>query len=470
MEQNPPAWEPAPQREGLGPLTGLRDFVDRVAASSPARLALLAFSAAIFAFTGLLSLPIAATGGQVTPLHQALFTAVSALSVTGLTVVPTAVHWSFFGQVVILLAIFVGGLGTLTIASLLTLMVSRRLGLRSKLIAREALNGSSRLGEVGELLRVVIMTSVVIEGSLAVVLTGRFLSLGEDWWQSVWHGAFYSISSFNNAGFTPHSDGIVPYGEDLWILVPLMVGGFVGSLGFPVILGLRQAGLRWPRWSLHVKLTVQVSAVLVVLGALLWGWMEWDNPRTIAAMTGGEKVLHAFFASVMARSTGFNLVDQNQMEGTTLLLTDALMFAGGGSASTAGGIKVTTIAVLFLAIMAEARGDTDVKAYVRAIPESALRVAISVLVAGATVVLVGCFLMSAITQQSLDRVLFEVISAFATCGLSTGLSAEAPPAGAYVLSALMFAGRIGTITLASALTVRQRIQLYHYPEERPIIG
>ncbi|MDP9885522.1 Trk-type K+ transport system membrane component [Sinomonas atrocyanea] len=470
MAQTKPTWQPMPQREGLGPLTGLRDFVDRLAASSPARLAMLAFAAVIIVFTLLLSLPVSSADGHATPLHEALFTAASAVCVTGLTVVSTAAHWTFFGQFVILLGIFVGGLGTLTIASLLTLMVSRRLGLRSKLIAQEALNNSSRLGEVGELLRIVIMTSIVIEGSLAVVLTGRFLALGEGWWTALWHGIFYSISAFNNAGFTPHSDGIVPYEEDLWILVPLALGAFVGSLGFPVILGLRQAGFRWRRWSLHVKLTIQVSAILVGVGSVLWGWMEWDNPRTIGSMGVAEKIIHAVFASIMTRSCGFNLVDQNQLEGTTRLLTDALMFAGGGSASTAGGIKVTTIAVLFLAIVAEGRGDSDVKVYGRTIPQSALRVAISVIVAGATLVLVGSFLMSAITQQSLDRVLFEVISAFATCGLSSGLSAESPPAGMYVLTALMVAGRVGTITLASALAVRQRIQLYHYPEERPIIG
>lgn len=469
MAQTKPTWQPAPEREGLGPLTGLRDLVDRLAVSSPARLAMLTYSLVIIVFTLLLSLPISSADGRVTPLHEALFTAASAVCVTGLTVVSTAAHWTFFGQFVILLGIFVGGLGTLTIASLLTLMVSRRLGLRSKLIAQQGLS-SSRLGEVGELLRVVIMTSIVIEGSLAVVLTGRFLTLGEGWWQSLWHGIFYSISSFNNAGFTPHSDGIVPYEEDLWILVPIAVGAFIGSLGFPVILGLRQGGFRWKKWSLHVKLTILVSSILVVIGAILWGWMEWDNPRTIGAMNGWDKIIHSVFASIMTRSCGFNLVDQNAMEGTTRLLTDALMFVGGGSASTAGGIKVTTLAVLFLAILAEGRGDADVKAYGRTIPNSALRVAISVIVAGATLVLVGCFLMSAITSQPLDRVLFEVLSAFATVGLSTGLSAESPPAGMYVLTVLMFAGRVGTITLASGLSVRQRVQLYHYPEERPIIG
>jgi trk system potassium uptake protein TrkH len=158
----------------------------------------------------LLSLPAASSEGTVTPLHQAMFTAVSSVCVTGLTVVSTATHWTFFGQLVILVGIFVGGLGTLTLASLLALMVSKRLGVRGKLIAQEAMNNAGRLGEVGTLLRIVIVTSVVIEAGLALALIPRFIVLGEDFWQSVWHGVFYSISAFNNAGFTPHSDGIVP--------------------------------------------------------------------------------------------------------------------------------------------------------------------------------------------------------------------------------------------------------------------
>ncbi len=420
--------------------------------------------------TGLLSLPAASADGTVTPIHQALFTAVSSVCVTGLTVVSTATHWTFLGQLVILVGIFVGGLGTLTLASLLALMVSKRLGVRGKLIAQEAMNNAGRLGEVGTLLRIVISTSVTIEAVLAVAMIPRFLTLGEDFWQAVWHGVFYSISSFNNAGFTPHSDGIVPYEADLWILVPLMLGVFLGSLGFPVMLVLRRHGLNWKKWSLHTKLTIQVSLILLVAGAVLWALMEWDNTNTIANMSFGDKITHSIFASVMTRSGGFNLVDQSHMDSTTRLLSDALMFAGGGSASTAGGIKVTTIAVMFLAIVAEARGDDDVKVYGRTIPEGTMRVAISVIVAGATLVCASAFLLLAISGASLDRVLFETISAFATVGLSTNLSAELPPSGVYVLAALMFAGRIGTITLASALALRQRRQLFHYPEERPIIG
>ncbi|MGG5170754.1 TrkH family potassium uptake protein [Pseudarthrobacter sp. J1738] len=464
-------WQaPAGERPSLWILTGLRDFIDNIANTSPARLALGAFAAVIFLFTLLLSLPISSSSGQFTPLYQALFTAVSAVCVTGLTVVSTAAHWTFFGQLVILIAIFVGGLGTLTLASLLALMVSKKLGVRGKLIAQEAMNNAGRLGEVGTLLRIVITTSVVIESVLALALIPRFMTLGEPFWQSVWHGIFYAISSFNNAGFTPHSDGIVPYETDLWILVPLMVGVFLGSLGFPVVMVLQQNGLRWRKWNLHTKLTIQVSLILLFAGAILWGLMEWNNLRTIGNMSVGDRIIHSLFASVMTRSGGFNLVDQNQMDSTTMLLSDALMFAGGGSASTAGGIKVTTIAVMFLAIVAEARGDADVKIYGRTIPQGTMRVAISVIVMGATFVSIAAFALLQISGASLDRVLFESISAFATVGLSTNLSAELPPAGVYVLTALMFAGRVGTVTLAAALALRQRSQLFHYPEERPIIG
>lgn len=447
----------------------LRDFVDKVANGSPARLALMVFTLVIIAFTLTLSLPAASRNGHRTDFPDALFTAVSAVCVTGLTTVSTAAHWSFFGQLIILIAIFVGGLGILTLASLMSLMVSKRLGVRGKLIAQEAMN-AGRLGEVGTLLRIVISTSVSIEIVLALAMAPRFLILGESLPQAIWHATFYSISAFNNAGFTPHSDGVVPYEADLWLLVPLMVGGFIGSLGFPVLMVLLATGFRFKKWNLHAKLTIQVSLMLLVSGAILWGAMEWTNPETIGKMSFGDKITHSVFASVMTRSLGFNLVDMNSMHSSTMLLTDALMFVGGGSASTAGGIKVTTLAVMFLAILAEARGDNDVKIYGRTIPPGTMRVAISVIMMGATLVMVASGLLLAISGQSLDRVLFETISAFATVGLSTGLSAELPSSGKYILCAMMFFGRIGSITLAAALALRQRRQLFHYPEERPIIG
>lgn len=454
------------------PLHAVRDFVDALAASSPARLAIVVFLLVIILFTALLMLPAASSSGTFTPLHDALFTATSAVCVTGLTVVSTAAHWSFFGQLVILVGIFMGGLGILTLASVLSLAVSKRLGVRGKLLAQEAMNiqNVGRLGEVGTLLRIVITTSVTIEALLALMLTPRFMILGESFGTALWHGIFYAISAFNSAGFTPHSDGLVPYETDLWVLVPLMIGAIIGSLGFPVLMVLIIYRGRFRKWNLHTKLTIVVSGILLAVGTVGWAALEWNNRETIGGMPLWDKLIHSLFASVMTRSTGFNLVDQNQLETPTMLLTDALMFAGGGSASTAGGIKVTTIAVMFLAIVAEARGDTDIKAFGRRIPEGTMRVAISVVVLGASLVSIATGLLLGISGEPMDRVLFDSISAFATVGLSTNLAAELPPEGKYILSALMFAGRVGTITLATALSLRQRNQLYHYPEERPIIG
>lgn len=457
-----------------GALGAARDLVDRLAQSSPARLAVLVFSAVVVLFTLLLWLPASSQDQRATSFTDALFTATSAVTVTGLTVVPTAEHWSLTGQVIILFAIQIGGLGTLTMTSILAMAIGRQLGLRSKLITQEALN-VGRLGEVGSLLRTVAITSVVIEATLAVILTAGFLVAGENPATALWHGVFYSISAFNNGGFTPHSDGLIPYFDTAahtWlILLPITLGVLLGSLGFPVILVLRQVGwLKFSRWNLNTKLTVVTTFALTLLGWVLWTAFEWNNSATIQGESAGHKIFQGLFASTMMRSGGFNLVEMNQVEPVTLLLTDALMFAGGAPASTGGGIKVTTLAVVVLAILAEARGDRHVIAFHRTVPESVLRIAISVIAMGATIVLVASGLLLAISGQPLDRVVFEVISAYATCGLSTGLSAEMGVLGKAVLVVVMLVGRIGTTTVATALALRSRRRLYQYPEERPIIG
>ena len=466
---------PAPSGEPLTTRTarGIRDFVDQIASSSPARLAVIVFVIVDLGFAALLWLPLSANPGQETRFVDAVFTATSAVTVTGLTTVSTAAQWSVFGQVVILIAIQVGGLGTLTLTSILALAIGRKLGLKSKLITQEALN-IGRLGEVGSLLQIIVITSISIEAALAAVLSIGFLAEGEPLGTALWHGVFYAISSFNNAGFTPHTDGLVPYdhaGPTAWlILLPVCIGVIVGSLGFPVILVLRQVGFRFNRWNLNAKLTVVTTSILLVLAWLLFTLVEWSNPATLGRMSTPERLFQGFFASVMMRSGGFNLVDMPDTSQVTLLLSDAMMFAGGGSASTAGGIKVTTLAVVFLAILAEARGDQSVIAFFRTIPDSVLRIAISVIMMGASVVLLGSAVMVALTHLPLDHVLFEVISAYATCGLSTGVSAASPDAGKIVLSVIMLVGRIGTNTVATALALRSRRRLYSYPEERPIIG
>ena len=451
------------------PLLLGRELVDRTARQSPARLALSVFAAVIGVFAGLLSLPQATASGTRAPFVDALFTAASAVCVTGLTTVPTGTYWSPLGQVIILAGIKVGGLGVMTLASLLGIAVSRRIGLTQKLLTATETR-SAGLGEVGSLLRVVIITATALEVTIALVLVPRFLTLGESFGQALWHGVFYAISSFNNAGFIPTAEGLAPHAGDWWLGLPIVLGVFIGSLGFPVILNIAQRRRDLERWSLHSKLTLTTSAMLVVVGAVLIGTFEWRNPETFGPLDLPSKILAALFAGVMPRSGGFSTIDIEQMHESTWLLTDALMFVGGGSASTAGGIKVTTLAVMLLAILAEARGDRDVEAFGRRIPRETLRLAVAVVFVGATTVLVSTLIMLEITGESLDIVLFEVLSAFATVGLSTGLSANLPDEGKYVLSVLMFVGRTGTMTFAAALALRDRRRVIRYPEERPIIG
>ncbi|WP_282946037.1 TrkH family potassium uptake protein [Cellulomonas endometrii] len=448
-----------------------RELVDRLARQSPARLAIGVFASVVAVFTGLLSMPWATASGERAPFVDALFTATSAVCVTGLVTVPTGTYWSTAGQVAILVAIKIGGLGVMTLASILGLAVSRRMGLTQKLLVSSETK-ETRLGEVGSLVRTVIVTSTALEVAIALVLVPRFRMLGEDWGEAVWHGVFYAVSAFNNAGFIPTEEGLEPFAADWWILLPIIIGVFIGSLGFPVILNIARTWRRPQRWSLHSKLTLTTSAALVVFGSVIVAAFEWTNPKTLGGIGWNETILAALFAGVMPRSGGFSTVDVGDMHEGTWLLNDALMFVGGGSASTAGGIKVTTLAVMLLAIVAEARGDRDVEAFGRRIPREALQVAIAVSLVSATIVLVTSLLLLAITGETLDVVLFEVISAFATVGLSTGLTSSPylPDAAKYVLTVLMFIGRTGTMTLAAALALRSRRRVIRLPEERPIIG
>jgi len=450
-------------------LTVLRDQVDRVARQSPARLALIAFAAVIGVFTLLLLTPAATVSGHGAPFVTALFTATSSVCVTGLTVVPTGVFWSTFGHVVILVGIKIGGLGVMTLASILGLAVSRRIGLTQKLLAATEVK-TARLGEVGSLIRVVVVTSTSLELVLALLLTPRFLALHESPGSAVWHSVFYSVSAFNNAGFVPTEGGLAPHSQDALLLLPIILGVFLGSLGFPVILNVMRMRRRLSRLSLHSKLTLTTSGALVLVGGVLFLAMEWSNPGTLGHMPVAGKFLNGLFMGVMPRSGGLSTFDMSQATEPTWLITDALMFVGGGSASTAGGIKVTTLAVMLLAIIAEARGDRDVEAFGRRIPRDTLRLAVAVVFLGATLILVSSLALLEITGATLDRVLFEAISAFATVGLSTGLTETMPDAGKYVLIILMFVGRTGTMSLAAALAIRDRRRVIRLPEERPIIG
>lgn len=461
----------------------IRETATDVLVSSPARFAIVIFTGLILIFTALLALPISSASGEPTPIADALFTAVSAICVTGLVTLDMSSHWSVFGNVVVLLGFQIGGIGVLTLASLLGLIVSRRIGLRAKLLAvndasqshvrsgSDSDSQSIRLGEVGSLLGTVALSTLAIELALFASIFPRLLVAGFDLWTAIWQGFYLAASAFTNTGFVPLVDGMEQFVADPWMLITIAVGVFLGSIGFPVIFALfRFARLR-QRLSVHAKLTLFMTLGLIVLGMIFILLLEWNNPATLGAQDEPVRPLNAFFVSVMTRSGGFSPIDIGAMNGSTLLGLDMLMFVGGGSASTAGGIKVTTLAVLFLAAFAEARGVRDMEAFDRRIPVDVLRVAVSIVLWAATIVSLSTIIVLHITKAPLDYVLFDVISAFATCGLSTGLTSnDLPDAAKYTLAATMWAGRVGTVTLAAALAASQRRQLFRRAEERPIVG
>ncbi|HLR93534.1 MAG TPA: potassium transporter TrkG [Jiangellaceae bacterium] len=437
-------------------------------ALAPAQAVVLGFAIVIAVGTGLLLLPVSAAAPDGASLVEALTTSTAAVCLTGMLVVDTATYWSAFGEVVILGLVQVGGIGIMTMTSLVGLLVAHRLGLRSRLnVAAESHAGG--LGDVRAVVTGVVRTSLVIEAATAVALTARFaLGYDHDWARSGWLGIFHAIAAFNNSGFALFSDSMVRFAADPWICVPLMVAVVLGGIGFPVLFELRRV-MRTPRrWSLHTKLTLSVTGILLVVGPLAVLGLEWGN--TLRGLDGGARVLTGVFQGVMPRTAGFHSVDYGEMDQATLLVTDVLMFIGGGSGGTAGGIKVTTFALLLFVILAEVRGERSVTIFDRRIGVPAQRQALAVALLAVAAVVGSTIVLTATTQFDLGPVLFEVVAAFSTAGLSTGITTDLPTGGQLLLAALMFIGRLGPVTLVSALARRYHVRMYELPEGRPLIG
>lgn len=436
----------------------------------PARLVPLAFLVAITVGTVLLLMPIARAGPGGAPLLIALFTATSAICVTGLAVVDIPTYWSGFGQAVILALFQVGGFGIMSGATLLALLVTRRLGLSTRLIA-QAETRSVALGDVVAVLRLVLVVTIGVETLLAAILIPylRF-AYHEPWGQAIWHGVFHAVSAFNNAGLSTYPDSLVRFAADPLILVPIMVAVILGGLGIPVLYELRQKPNQPARWSVHTKLTLLGTAILLFGGFVVVLAFEWKNPTTLGPHAPASKLLGSMFYSAMTRSGGFNAFDTGQMRPETLAASYALMMIGGGSAGTAGGIRVTTFLLLGFVVLAEVRGESDTTVFRRRIPAEVQRQALTIVLLAVGSVAAGTLILLSVTDFALDDILFETISAFATVGLTTGITRDLPPVGQFVVTVLMYMGRVGTTTLATALALRSKQRPYRYPEERPIVG
>jgi len=437
---------------------------------NPTQVIATGFGAAALLGTCLLALPIATAGGEPAGWVAALFTATSAVSLTGLVLFDTERQWSMFGELVITALMQIGGLGIMTLATLFTVLVSGRIGLRARMFAAAETKALS-VSDVRRVVRNVALFSLLGEVLVAAVLTGRLMiAYGEPFGRAAYLGVFHGVSAFNNAGFVLWPDNLVRFAGDGWICLPIALASIVGGLGFPVVFELRRNWRHPRRWSLVTRVTLAMTLALLALGTLVLTVTEWANPRTLGPLDEPEKVLAGFFAAVMPRSAGFNSIDVGGMYPSSWLVTDMLMFIGGGSASTAGGVKVTTAGMLLFIIWTEIRGEARVNIGHRRLPEAAQRQAVTLVIVLAALIAISTYIVLVLTPHSLDRVLFEVISAAATVGLSTGITADIPVAGHILLVLLMFVGRIGPLTLGSALALKERARRYELPEERVIVG
>jgi trk system potassium uptake protein TrkH len=427
------------------------------------------FAGFIAVGTGILTLPIASASGQWTSLVDAMFTATSAVCVTGLVVLDTGTYWSTFGQVVILALIQLGGLGFMTSSTLLWLALRRRVTLRDRILLRESFGGGG-IGSALQLARNILAFTLLAEAAGAVVLSIAFMTEADPA-QAVWWGVFHSISAFNNAGFDLFGrfQSLEPFNHRPEILLPLACLIVLGGISYTVAHEVLEHR-RLERLALDSRLVLVTTIALLIFGTAGVLFTERANPATLGDMAVGPRLLNAFFTGVSPRTAGFNSIPTGAMTENGLFLLIALMFVGGAAGSTAGGIKVQTFSVLLLAIVTAVRGREEVEGFGRRVPVGTVLRAIAVALLAMAVIFLVAFALTITEQVRFLYLLFETVSAFSTTGLSTGMTPDLSPFGRVVVSLTMFTGRLGPLTLALALAAREHARRYRLPAEGVRIG
>lgn len=450
----------------------------------PAKVLVLGFLTVITIGTLLLSLPVAREDGRICPM-DAVFTAASSVCVTGLAVVDTARTYTTFGEIVTLILIQIGGLGYMTIATAIALLIGRQVGIRERVLLREA-HGQLSLRGMVWLTRRILWFTLMMEAIGAAVLAVRFSMLPQfSAGESIYYGVYHAVSAFCNAGFDlmgkhfGEFSGLVPFSGDIVVSLTIPVLIICGGLGFAVVTEI--SGFRGrQRFSLHTKLVLAVTLGLIVSGMLLILLLEWNNPLTLAKMGFGEKMLVSFFQSVTPRTAGFSTVNIAEMKSVTLSVLSMLMFIGASPGGTGGGIKTTTFILIVLAIWSIVKGKRDAEVFGRRIPTPdifralAIAVLAALLVVTATVVLtlteLSAVERAGLPEDSFIAIGFEVVSAFGTVGLSTGITPLLSPLGRLMIILVMFIGRVGPLTAMAALTSEERPLKGRLPEEHVAIG
>ena len=440
--------------------------------SHPGRLSIMYFMALIVIATALLLLPFATQTGEITSFPVAFFTAVSALSTCGIQVVNTNTYWSFFGQIVILFSIQLGGLGVMTFASIVALGISRRLRVSQRMLTANEL-GTNKLSEIKSVITVVLTITAITEALTFTLLLPELLRVNNenDAGRTLWQAIFYAVSAYNNTGFTPDTSGL--YVSNWGVGLPILISAFIGTLGFPVVLNLVQCARRRlspKRWTLHTKLTLMTTAVLVATSLAWFLLVEWSNTGLFPADDPGMKMRRAMSAAVMPRSAGFDISWVPEVTNETKVFMSILMFIGAGSSSTAGGIRVTTFAVILLICRAAFTGHRDVTVFRRRIPRRIQMTAVSVTTACFALVMVGAMMLMFTTGCAFVDAVFEACSAFSLGGYSVGVASAGNPASLFILSAEMIVGRLGPLTIAYSISRPMAPEPIRYPQENIIVG
>ena len=432
------------------------------------------FALIILAGTLLLMLPFAAKSGRATPFLDALFTATSATCVTGLVTVSTALHWSFFGKCVILLLIQIGGLGFMSVAAIASFVLRRTITLHERMVMSAGLNLSDG-GGIVRLTRRVLFGTFIIEGTGAVLLSCRFVP-HYGFPKGITMGVFHAVSAFCNAGFdlmgTPDDpfQSLIGWAEDPLVNITLMALIVLGGLGFFVWSDVWDRKC-FKRLTLHSKLVLTTSGALLAGGFVLTLLFEWSNPATLGGMTLPHKLLAAAFQSVTLRTAGFNTIDESALTGPSQALACVLMLIGGSPGSTAGGLKTVTAAILALSALGALRGHTSVVAFSRTIEPRSIMNAVTLLMAGGVLCLVGACAIAGIEDAPFHQCLFEAVSAFGTVGVSMGLTPTLAAASRVILIVMMYMGRVGVLTLGVAVFMRRREPpRLKYPDADVFIG
>ena len=439
---------------------------------TPARIILIGFALLILAGALLLTMPISTRDGQGASFFDALFTATSATCVTGLVVQDTAQYWSGFGQAVIIVLIQIGGMGVVTVAVAISMLAGRRIGLKERWVMQESIS-APQVGGIVRRTRFILAAMLLLEGAGALLLASRFCP--EMGLRGIWYAVFHAISSFCNAGFDLMGAAGTPFvsltgyvGDPL---VNLTVMGLIilGGIGFLTWGDVRQHRWHLRAYCLQSKLVLVTTAALILVPALFFFCYEFQLPQW-DGLTLGEKILGSLFQAVTPRTAGYNTVDLTQLSGPTRMIITLLMLVGGAPGSTAGGFKVTTLAVFLLAARAVFRRQEDLQSFGRRLPTDTLRSAAAILMAYVGLFLLGGLAISCVEGVALDAALFETASAIGTVGLTLGLTPELGGVSRIILIFLMYFGRVGGLTLIYAVLPDSGTVPAQLPQERITVG